>query len=73
MFNPPRQARIPDVKFARFAPALARMGLPRQEFRLIGEGQGVVFVHPEDLSPLAGEALPIRRDIVEIVGDESET
>ncbi|HEY4528672.1 MAG TPA: hypothetical protein VJJ48_02505 [Candidatus Paceibacterota bacterium] len=66
-FDPPRSARIRDEKYSRFAPALRNMGLPDQGFRVIGEEDGKVIVHPGDISESAKRPFAVRGDIVEFL------
>lgn len=63
-FESPRKARVVDLKFKLYGDVLARMGLARQEFLAVGEENGNIVVHPDDV--ISGKNLrTLRRDIVE--------
>ena len=68
-FKPPRLARIRSSEYARYSDIFARMGLESQEFRVIGENQGQVLVHPEDHLPREKD-VTVRKGAVEFI-DES--
>lgn len=70
-FNPPRKARVIDAKFRQHGSVLMRMGLAKQEFRAVGEENGNIVVHPDDLSSSKEESFTLRRDIVEFPSEES--
>lgn len=70
--DPPKQVRIRDAVYSRFAATLTRIGLPRQEFRVVEEGDDVVVVDPRDLSsPSKDGPFFIRRDIIEFPTEEN--
>ncbi|MDP2641711.1 MAG: hypothetical protein Q8P21_00220, partial [bacterium] len=64
-FTQPRQAKITDSRYGRSAHVLAGMGLPKQEFRVVGEvsDEEQVIVHPDDLSAPKRDPFTLRKDI----------
>ena len=67
MFKSPRQARVKGRKFQQYSSVLFGMGLEKPEFRAIGEKDGNIVVHPDDLSSPPKEPFTLRRDIVEFL------
>lgn len=68
MYNSPVPARIIDSKYQRFASELAKMGLKKREFQVVGETDGNVIVDQHDLGlPSTDKPFTLRRDIVEFI------
>ena len=70
VFSPPRQARITDAKYSRFISGLDRIGLLRQEFRIVEENRDAFIGHEGDFRPNSTrEQRTIRKDIVEFLSE----